>query len=512
MARKVSPKQLPLVEQHVPQMPEGYYASGLNPNLRRFVEEHSKPYIPYKDSYVAKDFSAELTGDRHSAAYNFLGYSSKKPYEPIARYIKHFTREGDLILDPFCGSGGTGFVASTLGRSTILIDSSPIATTISAAYCAPLASTAVEVAFDRIEQQVSSSRRELYGTTCHRCGGSAEIRFVVYSQTYRCTKCFEVVPLASCIGGATCPSCGEKISTRQERLGVIPWASEIQCLDGCEERYLRHYNETDKKARSYFASDVSRILPESAEFARLKTQPMLDYQGDGERWGLLWRPYHEGIHSVADFFTGRNLWAILDIKSRIMALKVNDDIRRVLLLALTNIVPSASKQQRYYPGSTFPNMVMPGVLYVPPVNQEINVYKRFLAKRQSIIRGAASIADQVRTTNTCISTQSALDLSTIAADSIDYVFTDPPYSGRVQYGELNYLEEAILGLDTSWTSDEIIVNDFRGWDLDVWAYRLEKAMAEVFRVLKPGRWASVCYHDSDVSSWMKLQDVLVQRK
>ena len=32
-------------------MPEGYYSSGPNPNLRRFIEEHAKPYDPAADDH-----------------------------------------------------------------------------------------------------------------------------------------------------------------------------------------------------------------------------------------------------------------------------------------------------------------------------------------------------------------------------------------------------------------------------------------------------------------------------
>jgi hypothetical protein len=37
-------------------MPDGYYSSGPNPNLRRFVEEHAKPYDPETDDYNVPPF------------------------------------------------------------------------------------------------------------------------------------------------------------------------------------------------------------------------------------------------------------------------------------------------------------------------------------------------------------------------------------------------------------------------------------------------------------------------
>ena len=36
-------KQSSFPKREIPQMPEGYYSSGPNPNLRRFVDEHAKP-------------------------------------------------------------------------------------------------------------------------------------------------------------------------------------------------------------------------------------------------------------------------------------------------------------------------------------------------------------------------------------------------------------------------------------------------------------------------------------
>ena len=72
----------------------------------------------------------------------------------------------------------------------------------------------------------------------------------------------------------------------------------------------------------------------------------------------------------------------------------------------------------------------------------------------------------------------------ITEDSIDYIFTDPPYADNVQYGELNFIWEAWLDFDTHWHDQEIIVNETRGkTDID-WAELMHQAMTRMLSSAK----------------------------
>ncbi|APS00895.1 hypothetical protein BCY86_04745 [Pajaroellobacter abortibovis] len=55
------------------------------------------------------------------------GYPTQKPEKLMERIIRASTHQGALIIDPFCGSGTTLYVAARLGRSFVGCDSSPIA-------------------------------------------------------------------------------------------------------------------------------------------------------------------------------------------------------------------------------------------------------------------------------------------------------------------------------------------------------------------------------------------------
>lgn len=56
------------------------------------------------------------SGNGHPAAF---------PWELAQRCILLGSREGDLVLDPFGGSGTTGLVASKLGRKAVLVELNP---------------------------------------------------------------------------------------------------------------------------------------------------------------------------------------------------------------------------------------------------------------------------------------------------------------------------------------------------------------------------------------------------
>ena len=51
-----------------------------------------------------------------------LGYPTQKPEALLERIIKASSKEGDWVLDPFCGCGTTVAVAERLNRNWVGID------------------------------------------------------------------------------------------------------------------------------------------------------------------------------------------------------------------------------------------------------------------------------------------------------------------------------------------------------------------------------------------------------
>ncbi len=61
------------------------------------------------------------------------GYPTQKPVRLLERIIASSSRPGDLVLDPFAGSGTTGVAAARLGRRWLLVDRNPDAVRIARA-------------------------------------------------------------------------------------------------------------------------------------------------------------------------------------------------------------------------------------------------------------------------------------------------------------------------------------------------------------------------------------------
>ena len=514
----------------VPRMPEGYYSGDKpNPRLRAFVEQHlqEKPYDPVNDEYDIPAFDKAIKTTKATAIYNMHTYWSKKPHDAIRQYIKHYTEPGDLVLDPFCGSGGTALAALMEGRKAIAIDRSPAATFITKNYCTPVDVEELQEAFAELKARVKPEIDWLYETRCDRCGGPATTAYTVYSQVFQCPRCLRKIPLFDCVEaeGKTkagkskkikaCPHCFQKgqveeISTRGEKFGAVPVLISYLCEGDCKPRRdQRRYNEPDPLKREYFEQyDLGKLreIEEKEIPYWYPTDRMMHAPEDQECWGAEWRP-GRNFRTVDELFTKRNLWAlVLYFHHSQMITNFNDTLR----FGLNSILLAMSNMQGYTEDPRFPNQLMRGTYYLPQIGREYNVDIWLKGKIANLTQGYIKINKAINSPTLIVSTQPVQNINTIIASSIDYIFTDPPYADKVQYGELNFIWEAWLGFDTHWHDEEIIVNEVRGKTLDDWTIMMKAAMKESYRVLKPGRWLSLCYHDTSEGTWELVQDIMAE--
>ena len=481
-----------------------------NPQLSKFVSDHLRaPHNRVRDRYEVGPFSRPIETTKSSPTFRMHGYHlGKKPHDAVEAYIKHYTSEGDIVLDPFCGSGSTALAALIQGRKTIAIDVSPAATFITRFYVSRVDPTDLKARFENMCSAVAEEMRHLYGTVCHRCGASSTIHYVVYSNMYACPVCGRNVSLFEAQQHMP-PSCPHCLKTRGEApqirtsLGIVgnePVAVNFTCHGSCSPpRMTRSIigPADDRNAfRSIDLETLTRLEAEPVPYP-YPEQFMMNVDDPEAPWGDEWRP-SRNFRRVCDLFTYRNLRAVAALMH---AARSDDDLRAIITSGMLAV---SRKAQHLSGGGGY----IPGNWALPPVSKQRNVLESLRKVFARTVQAKAALARLIKSQQACISTQSALSLEAIPDCSVDYIFTDPPYGGTVQYGELNFVWEAWLGLSTSWHDDEIIVSQSRRRSATDWSAMMRTAMSECYRVLKPGRWLSLCWHDGSGGTWPVLQEMM----
>lgn len=99
-----------------------FEAQGLIHTSRSTRTKYKKYYLDEALATVDGIWSDILGFGTRTAAAEQSGYPTQKPEALLERIIKASSREGDLVLDCFCGSGTTAVVAAKLGRRWIAAD------------------------------------------------------------------------------------------------------------------------------------------------------------------------------------------------------------------------------------------------------------------------------------------------------------------------------------------------------------------------------------------------------
>ncbi|NLF03151.1 MAG: DNA methylase [Anaerolineales bacterium] len=468
-------------------------------DLSAFIAQHATPYDPATDTYRRPPFAQPVKAGKNSPIYNAHSYHTKVPPEGIVPYIEHYTDPGDLVLDPFCGSGMTGVAALMTGRHAILNDLSPAAVHIARNYCTPVDVAALRREFERIREAVREEFEWLYGATCQRCGGPATIQYTVWSDVFACGRCGgDIVLWDVAVDPDTgkvaerfaCPTCGAEWKKRDLRwLRSAPVRTNIEC-PSCKPARSEHPTTEAEKAR------IAEI--EAAEIPYW--YPTTPFDASWEMWRGVHRD--QGITDVSKFFTHRNLWAYSRLWND-AAMTSSHRVAELLQFALTGVVNYVNKRQNYGGGGGG----VSGTLYVASLTLEKNVWLVLARKVESLLRAFAAARCDANV-QVVVVRGSAAGLSAVPDETVDYCFTDPPFGSNIFYADCNLLWEAWLNQGFTDQSQEAVVH-VKHKDqntLPDYARLMADSFREMYRVLKPGRWASVVFHNSDDRIWQTILD------
>lgn len=477
-----------------------YFTACPNPFIPDFLAQN---VTPPREEAATLPYVGDLEADARHPVFSFHPYHTKVPPEVIKKLIDHYTRPGDLVLDAFAGTGMTGVAAREAGRNALLIDLAPVAGFVSSINSGSGPEIETALALKRI---IAESRRELSWVYQTRVGSKlAEVNYYVWSDVFTCPECVHEFPFfphgvihhgnkVETRKSFACPSCDADLNVRRVERVITPTGKKkalvwVNAGTG-SARQNREPNEFDYEVAKRVEQSSSvpwyptdRVNPDgySAKLAQL---------GDKK------------IRDISYFLSARNRLVFSDLWARVSDIS-DVGIRNLAKSCLTSIFTVVSERQGYFGGGGG----MSGNLYMPIVRMEKNVYdslERKIKKMSDAERAKPRAAQRC-----LVSTQSATDLSSIPDASIDYIYTDPPFGANIIYSEMNLILEGWLRVRSS-DRTEAVINDSTGKTFDDYGALMRKVFVEYFRVLKPGRWITVEFHNTKASVWNLIQTSLGQ--
>ena len=135
--------------------------------------------------------------------------------------------------------------------------------------------------------------------------------------------------------------------------------------------------------------------------------------------------------------------------------------------------------------------------------KELNIINQF----RDAVRDYSKAYSNYSEGNVLITTQSSTAVPQIPDNTIDYIFTDPPFGSNIMYSELNFIWESWLNVFTN-EKREAIVSQLHGKNLLDYQQLMSNCFLEDCRILKPGRWITIEFHNSKNAVWNSIQEAI----
>ena len=215
---------------------------------------------------------------------------------------------------------------------------------------------------------------------------------------------------------------------------------------------------------------------------------------------------HFGISHIHHFFLPRAAHTLAAMWRRANA-HPDSRVRRMLLYFVEQAIWGMSILNRYGPTHySQVNRQLTGVYYVASQISEVSPRYNLGNKLAQLTK--AFDGESAQRTSSCIVTLGTTTYLGIPDNSVDYIFTDPPFGENIYYADLNFLVESWHRVLTN-AAPEAIVDRFKGKDLPEYQRLMQRCFEEYGRVLKPGHWITVAFHNSRNAVWTAIQEALL---
>ncbi len=339
-----------------------------------------------------------------------------------------------------------------------------------------------------------------------------KINYTVWSDVFVCPNCsgevvFWEVALDKDAGKVKdefpCPHCSASLTKRNmERAWVTRYDPAINetLRQARQVPVLINYTVGKKryeKAPDTFDLELIEKIDRSEIPYWFPTNSILKGDKTGE-------PLRIGITHTNHFYTTRNL-------INLSAFRCKAKASNKTLFLCNSIVNRSTQMNRihlknyFFGGGGWNAGYMKGTLYFSSLPVETSILEQIEDRISSISKAFSAIGSACSNiASTCSSTAINIDDC-----SFDYLFIDPPFGANIMYSELNYLWESWLKVLSN-NKLEAIENKSQHKGISEYRQLMTACFKEAYRVLKPGRWMTVEFSNTNASVWNSIQTAMTE--
>ena len=417
-----------------------------------------------RSSYENSDPIAAPSG--YKGLYAFHKYWGKKPHEPIAYAINLLTKPGQVVVDPFVGSGITGRESLLQSRRFIGVDINPIAVELTRLLIQPPDVKSIKGAALKIQHQVKDEILESY--IVEKPDGYASHYLWEHDQLLK-----------------------------------------VWVLSG-RRRMEREPTEHDYALSKSYADykSVRMRAPQFFSNSRINSHPSMD---------------------VNDILAGRaqrNIDLLIDaigtcsvdtLPALMLCLTAASGQMSKMVFAVTSRGKTTGRvSQRIEVGSWIVGY------WRPQLHFEVNVWNCFQRRISKLCKAIAEgdplsqaivsnepsdvIAGRAQASVVLGDCQKMLD--DIPNGTVDLLITDPPHSDRIPYLELSEFWNSILGASVNF-EDEVVVSNAQERQKTPDAYNdsIREFLGHIPRVLTPQGYFVLIFNARQTNTWSGFHDL-----
>lgn len=255
-------------------------------------------------------------------------------------------------------------------------------------------------------------------------------------------------------------------------------------------------------------------------FLRIKTQYIEHEPNTPARFAKALKkyPYPKGfvlpkgsdVETVEQLFSEKQLAQLACLKYFIKK-EENENVRNIFMLMFSGLLTKVNLTYHTTPGKPADGQGDSAVFRyyryrIAPRPVDIDVIKYFELRYKKVVEAKKEMVYFINNQtvhNANIVKASAANLRWIPKESIDYIYTDPPYGKKIPYLDLSVMWNAWLDLEV--TQDDYDQEAIEGGEnhksKENYNGLIAQSIKEMYRVLKFDRWLSFVFAHKDPEFW-----------